>query len=142
MPQSNGVERAYNYVDKPPENPAVLFHRRMGHMTVPRMIQAFKDGGDHGIEWLTLKAIRDMPWCVCVWILLPLGFAPNHRGGGAHSPPSLFTLSLCLSACLLLLQVLLTQGPQGARGAKGREAVLTEVCVLVWCVCCCCLSVG
>ena len=61
--RSHKMERAYNYVDKPPSNPAVLFHRRMGHMTVPRMIQAFKDGGDHGIEGLTIKAIREMPWC-------------------------------------------------------------------------------
>ena len=61
--RSHKMERAYNYVDKPPSNPAVLFHRRMGHMTVPRMIQAFKDGGNHGIEGLTIKAIREMPWC-------------------------------------------------------------------------------
>ena len=56
-------EYAFNYFDKPPADPAMTFHKRLGHLPVSRMIQAFKDGGDHGIEGLTIKAIRSLGWC-------------------------------------------------------------------------------
>ena len=56
--------RAYNYMDKPlGENPAMVFHRRMGHLSKGRLIQAFKEGGNHGIEGLTLESIQKLPWC-------------------------------------------------------------------------------
>ena len=61
--RSHQMERCYNYVDKPHQNPATIFHRRMGHMPVRRLLQAFKDGGDHGIPGLTAERIRALPWC-------------------------------------------------------------------------------
>ena len=53
---------AYNYMDQPAENPAVLFHRRLGHLPIPRMLAAFKEG-DPGIQGLTEESIKAMPWC-------------------------------------------------------------------------------
>ena len=59
------MEKAYNYMDKPMmrENPALLFHKRMGHLSRERLLKAFKDGGDHGIKGLTEKLIKELPWC-------------------------------------------------------------------------------
>lgn len=54
---------AYNYMDKPAPNPATLFHKRLGHLPVARMLQVFKGGCNHGIPGLTERAIREMPWC-------------------------------------------------------------------------------
>ena len=56
-------EYAFNYFDKPPADPAMIFHKRLGHLPVSRMLQAFKDGGDHGIEGLTIQAIKSLGWC-------------------------------------------------------------------------------
>ena len=58
-----GLEYAFNYVDKPSEDPAMTFHKRMGHLPAQRLLQAFKDGGNHGIEGLTAKGIRNLGWC-------------------------------------------------------------------------------
>ena len=57
------VLSAYNYMDQPAENPAVLFHRRLGHLPIPRMLAAFREG-DPGIPGLTEASIKAMPWCV------------------------------------------------------------------------------
>ena len=56
------MEKADNYMDKPmeKENPGLLFHIRMGHLSKGCLFKAFKDGGDHGITGLTEEFIKQL----------------------------------------------------------------------------------
>ena len=55
--------KAFPVLDKPAENRAVLFHRRLGHASRRQMKEVLKRSGSGNIKDLTEKEIDLMPWC-------------------------------------------------------------------------------